>query len=258
MLLALTLSAWTVSLFAEPITPSTPVLAAKAISPKASNLSLEAFTAVYGMHTKGSEVAEITSQLIKLGKHRYHYRRETQAIGIFRFIRNTHIIEESFFTLVNGQIQPSQYRYSRSGHKPRQVAVRFNWDKQRAYNTLNGQTWDMPIDKGTIDKLSIDLALMLNAAKLAPSNPTISQNIADGGHAKIWNFQHLSEANTETDNGTYKTQVIERIRKDNKRHTEYSLAGKLAYLPVLIAHTEKDGSRIDIRLKQYRRNAGAE
>lgn len=209
---------------------------------------LTPFSASYRMRTKGSEVAEITNRLSQLDAQHYKYRRETQAIGIFRFIRNTHVVEESFFTLDHGQIRPQRYLYTRSGHKPRQVTVRFDWDKRRASNTLDGKTWDMPIKPGTLDKLSLELALMLSGSS---HDEIPEQLIADGGHTKVWRFKRLREVTEQTGAGAFDSVIVKRIRDDNKRNTEYSLAKQLGYLPVRIAHTEKDGSLIDILLTEY-------
>lgn len=158
------------------------------------------------------------------------------------------ITEDSHFQWQNSTIQPEHYEYHRSGLvKPRKAILDFDWQQQRVTNNVQSKPWKMPLATDTLDKLSYQLQLRQD---LLQGKEELSYVIADGGKAKEYRFQQVGEALLETDLGTFKTVIIDRIRQDDSpRHTRLWLAPDWDFLPIKLQQKEKDGQVYEMLLK---------
>ena len=149
------------------------------------------FTAIYDLYNRGIHVAEMRRNLSQLDDGFYHYRSETQAIGLASLFRKDQIIEESTWKLENGTIKAIFYKYQHIGtKKERNVTVDFDWERSQIINSVNGSSWEMPIKPGTLDKLLYQYSIMLD---LESSKSPLSYIIADGGKEKIYDFELLEK-----------------------------------------------------------------
>ena len=149
--------------------------------------------------------------------------------------------ETSLFSLQSGSLRPTEYHYSsRILGKRKNVKVAFDWDEMVASNTVKDNTWKMPIDDISLDRLTLQLQLRYD---LLSGREQLAYNIADGGKLKQYTFETKAKELVQTKLGELET--IKVIRTDNlsdKRHQYFWFAPKLDYLLVKMEHFEKGES----------------
>ena len=216
------------------------LLAASAGTPAGAGSLPERFAASFVLSANGLDIGHTRWRLSPLGAGRYVYESHSEAVGMAKLLRNERIDERSEWNFSNGGVRPLHYRYLRSGGKRvRQVDVRFDWSDQRVRNTLNGESWSMPVADGTLDKLVYLLALMQD---LADGMHETRYAVADGGKVKTYMLRVLRRESVETVLGALDTTVVERRREGNDRVTLVWCASALHYLPVRIEHREEEGT----------------
>ncbi len=200
---------------------------------------------------KGSMLIGANSQrLRKDSDATYVFQSNSEPKGLLGRLVGGAIRESSSWRWNEGHIRPLKYSYRRSGHRPRNVSLRFDWERQRVTNTIDQDPWTMTIEPRTVDKLSVQLALM---ADLAAGRTEMSYPIADGGQLKRYEFEVTGNESVETPHGLLSTLRVVRKRGNSKRHTVLWCAPELGYLPVRVAQY-RDGEEY---LRMELRNASA-
>jgi hypothetical protein len=201
-----------------------------------------AFEARYALYSGGARVAEMRRTVEVHGNGTYRYRSETRTTGLFSLFRKDRVVEESLWETSGGQLRPLQYSYEHSGsRKERRVGVQFDWAGERITSTVDGESWQMPASPGVTDKLLYQLAIMSDL--LAGQRDGLAYPVADGGKIKTYRFEPLGEETIRTELGEFRTMKLVRQRPDSRRETVLWCAPDLAYLPVRVENTEKDGRK---------------
>jgi hypothetical protein len=199
----------------------------------------ERFEASFVLSAQGVDIGTTRWQLAPLGDGRYVYEAHSETVGLARLLRDERIDERSEWRFADGAVRPLHYSYSRTGGgREREVEVRFDWAHGRVRNTLNGESWTMPLELGTLDKLVYLLALMRD---LAHGLEEARYAVADGGHLKTYRLRVVRTERVATVMGELDTVVVERHREGDDRLALVWCAPALAYLPVLIEHRQDDG-----------------
>lgn len=228
-LLTLLLAAWLVPL---------PGIA----QPAASGQTIKPYSAEYRV-SMGSLVigrANITLRLSDDGQ--YSYRAYTAPVGLAAVFRKDEITEQSEGRIVDDTIIPSRYLYTHKRPKrTRQVNLDFNWPASRVANQTAGSLWSMEIPKGTQDKFSQQLALIL---ALGRGDRAAEYQVADGGLLKSYRYTEVNRELINTESGEYQTIKLARNKDDRPSRATLWFAPELNYLPVKIAKHEKDGDYV--------------
>ena len=149
----------------------------------------------------------------------------------------------------NGRLRPLSYHFQRRGlARDRDVNVRFDWDRLRAYNEVNGDTWSMAIPDDALDKHSLILAVStdLRADRLAAAYP-----VADGGRLKTYTHQRAGEERLSTPLGWLDTLKLRRVRPGRQRDTLFWHAPGLDFVPVRIERRDRGGRLLRMTMTSY-------
>lgn len=207
------------------------------------------FQAEFILYTNGVKVARMQREYSLSPDGNYHYRSETQPTGLISLFRNDLILEVSHWMLDGDLIKSVRYSYSHTRtKKERQVTIDFDWGKGQVINSINGESWNMPVEPGTLDKLLYQLAIMRDL-KLGKS--PISYTVADGGKIKTYDFELLGEEILETPLGQLHTLKLSRHKPNSRRETTLWCASKLDYLPVKVENIETDGRKTVAIINSY-------
>ncbi len=232
----------------RPLTNLLPCIAATLLvlaAASAQAAPLPDFTAHYSAY-KGSFRMVRTKVTLSRKDNEYTYTSFSEPAGLLALFRSDTITERSQWVYHDGRIRPLSYHYLLKGGRNKDVHLKFDWDRHVVSNTVQGHTWHMTIPDGTLDKFSVQLAVMLD---LRDKHRPLSYAIADGGKLKHWSFTILGKETITTPAGTFEAVKLLRDRDpDNKRQTFMWCAPKLDYLLVKIEHIEKDGSRFHMSL----------
>ena len=203
--------------------------------------ALPAFEAEYSLYSKDIKAAQVTRRLTRLDDNSYEYGSETKTVGLISLFKKVHIVETSRLIVQERLLRPVYYSYKRTGdRKKRDVSIEFNWQTSKIKNTINGDSWHMPIEPAVMDKLLYQLAIMYD---LQNGQTPDSYLIADGGGIKTYRFEKLGEEIIETPLGSFNTVKMLRHKPGSSRRSVFWCAPALEFLPIKVEHTEKDGKR---------------
>lgn len=217
---------------------------ADSAAPAAKTLNIN-----YVVSRNGFDIGQSHGILSQKDNGRFHFRREVNTTGVLVWLFKDKIIEQSEWKQTEQGIRPLSYSYSQTGGKrERHVELKFNWDQGRVENIIDKDAWRMDIPPGTLDKLVVQFAMMLD---LQAGKREMTYAIADGGKLKRYHFRAVGEEVLQTPAGSYRTLKMERVRDNNKRATYLWCAPDLNYLPVRVDQREDDDESFRMLLKQY-------
>ena len=157
--------------------------------------------------------------------------------------------ETSWLSLVNDDVQPQQYRYSRKGMgKSKKIKQDFDWNTQQATGSDRGKAINTTLIQGVQDKSSYQLALQRDVAK---GKTSMSYQVLDGDDLDTYDFRVLGEEKVETMVGTVDAIKVERVRDptQSKRITILWFAKDWDFLLVRLQQVESDGKEYQIILE---------
>lgn len=212
---------------------------------------LPEFEARYSAYKGSLRIAESVVRLQRQGAN-YVYTSMTAPVGLLAMFRHDEVSERSIWEPHSGRIRPLEYHYThKRSEKNRDVELHFDWNKGEVANTVQGHTWTMDIPKGTLDKFSVQLAVMLD---LRRNDSPLRYPVADGGKLKQYRFRRLGMERVETPVGGFEAVKLQRLRRqDNERETYIWCAPALQYVIVRMQHVEEDGSEFYMELDRFER-----
>lgn len=207
------------------------------------------FQSLYTISINDFAIGESRLDLEAQANGRYRYRSDTHSVGFARLFRSDRVQESSLFVLHRGRIRPLEYRFDHTGSKKgRHAFLDFDWKARKVANTVEGHTWEMEIPSNALDKLVVQVAVMMD---LSAGKEQLTYAIADGGKLKEYHFAIVGRETVKVPAGEFEVVKIERLRKDNDRTTHLWCAPALGYLPVRIEQIEhEDGVTYLSELKQ--------
>jgi len=206
-----------------------------------------AFKAVYRARKAGMTLGEVTVSL-HYDKDQYRYEKRTVTKGLLSIFRKDIITELSIGLVKGDKLQLSSYDYHLDRKKKsRWTSIRMSGNK--ATGQHRGQQYNLEVPAGILDRASIELALMRDAAE-NPSAP-MSYPIVDKGTLKTYLFEKAGNRKVNVPAGNFECVEYRRGHKSDKRSTSLCLAPEASYLPVYATHSEK-GTKFFLELVSYR------
>lgn len=177
----------------------------------------------------------------------YRFESHIRSTGLASFLRSDELHEVSSGVLRNGAFSPDRYSYERKNkRKPRSVLTVFNRDAGTIETLYNGESRTSNLEPGTLDKLVYQAQIMLD---LAAGKTTLHYPVTDRGRGKAYSPVIAGEERIETKSGQYDTIKLVRERKKDKKRTIFWCAPALGFLPVKVAHREKNGNETIVTLE---------
>jgi hypothetical protein len=171
---------------------------------------------------------------------RYAYDSISTVSGLLSWLREEHVSESSSGSMDSNAIRPDEYRFQRTGDRGmRNATVSFDWRSSTAVNTVNGSSWKMDIQPGTLDKLVVQIAIM---QRLQAGVTNLDFSVADGGKPKHYSIVIHGEESVEVPAGEFTAVRIEQRAENMRRKTFLWAAPALDYLPVKILREENSGA----------------
>jgi Protein of unknown function (DUF3108) len=207
--------------------------------------SLQPFTARFTVEWHGLNAGTSTIELIPNGNGRYTYASGNQARGIFRLAFPDVIRQSSVLQIDNGLVRPLIFRADDGSKDTSQdVALDFDWSKNRVTGTAEDRAVSLELKPGTQDAMSIQLQLMLELQ--AGHAPTLFW-MADKNELKDYVYQPEGEATLATPLGKLPTVIWSSHRPNSDRITRVWYAPSLGFIPVQALRTR--GSKLEWTMK---------
>jgi hypothetical protein len=174
-------------------------------------------------------------------KDTYTYEVRTKALGLTKiFLRGT-AIEWSKFRVTATGLRPLHYLLDDgSGKEENKTDIRFDWDEGIAFSEHEGENFMIPIQDGTLDRLSADILVIMD---LRAGRTPDTYAIANGDEVDIYGFEALGEEEIKVKAGTFRALKFKRQREGSSRSTLIWYAPDADYLPVRI-ELQKNGNTV--------------
>jgi hypothetical protein len=177
----------------------------------------------------------------------YRFESEIRATGLASFMRSDELREVSTGTFRDDYFQPERYTYERKNkRKSRSISTTFNRGTGKVETVYNGNPLTSALEGRILDKLVYQAQIMHD---LALGKTDLHYRVTDRGQDKVYEPVTAGTETIDTDAGSYETVKVVRENTDNKKRTIFWCAAELGYLPVKVAHREKNGNETIVLLK---------
>lgn len=188
------------------------------------------FEATYAVTWKGMNAGTSSVALARTETGGYRYTSRNLARGVFKVALPDAITQTSEFRIEDGVVVPSAYRADDgSSDTKRDITLDFDWAKRKVTGTAEDQPVDLPLERGTQDAMSIQIAQVVAASSEAP--PTTIKMV-DKTKVKDYEFAREGTARIKTKLGELDTVVYVSRRPGSDRLTRLWMAPSHGYTPV--------------------------
>lgn len=206
----------------------------------------ENFEAIYTIRKAGMNLAKVVITLERNGT-RYRYSKHTRTKGVLSLIRKDKISEISTGTLDTSLIRPQQYDYRhKRGSKLRESHFILD-GKGSASGKHKSRVFDIPVPKNTLDRASVELALMRDAAT---TTEALEYPVVDRGKLSTQRFEPRGKKTVKLPSGDMECRMYHVARSSKNRSTELCVAPELGFLPIQAIHNEK-GTTVEMLLLKF-------
>lgn len=210
------------------------ILALAAIPLPGLAVSLTPYKATYDMSYGGVYVGEAVYELEIDGDDNLLFRARVEPRGIAAWISSDIVSEQSRLRLgEDGALVALQYDYLQERkQKPVELkSIGFDWPAGQARTRVDDVRRDVAIEPGTVDRMSLQLKVMLNRIA-GNDDKVIAYPVVEDHEVREYRFEVMGHDRIDTAAGRYDTVRLE--RRHGSRTTIFWSAPALDYLPVRV------------------------
>lgn len=205
------------------------------------------FIAEYDASVNGIGIGTVTVSLAHEGDGRYLYRQESDSSGLVSLFTAADSLETSRWQLRDGRIAPLEYHSVRKGgDDDDNEHLLYDWQARKVKNVGAGPHWEIDLPEGTLDRLVMQLAILLD---LRSGATQFDYQVPREGRLKEYRFALVGEDQIELTAGAYRTLKVARTNDDNDKNLVWS-APELDYFPVRFLKHKKSGLKITLALRK--------
>jgi hypothetical protein len=220
---------------------------ARAEEPASEPAPYQEFKAYYDAKANGIGIGTVLISLQAEDAGRYRYQQESISSGIARLFGGGTSVESSLWRFDQGQIQSLEYRSEREdGDDDDNARLIFDWDQHRVSNIGAGEHWDIALPDGAIDRLTMQLAMLVD---LRQGKTSFSYQVPRQGRIKDYSFTLLGQDEVELTSGIYNTLKVGRTNDDQDQSWIWC-APELDYFPVRFLKQKQSGIKLELILRK--------
>lgn len=176
----------------------------------------------------------------------WFWRSFSEPAGMVSMVRNDEIRERSRFRFEDDELLPLSYHYrhEEGGDLRRARQVRFDWDEGKAHYDDDGDTGEIAVEAGTLERFLAQLALMHDMKRDQRRDDYLVFHRDEVIRQAV---DYAGEERKRVRAGRFDTHQIHLKDADSDRKLTLWLAPELDYLPVQLLQSEP-GER-DIRME---------
>lgn len=198
------------------------------------------YEAQYTTRLKGIKITG-TKKFKAIGQNHYEIRWEARALWM-------RLKEWSEFKIVDGQVVPLSYHYTRKGlGSDRPISVIFDWENNMVRGAKGDKAYSYPTELGMQDKLSYQVQMQLDLLKDKDAQQ-ITYNVASYNRAKDYQFDFKRDETLKTKIGSVDTKFYQRVKKD--KTISIWVSEDHYYVPMIVEQVE-DGGRYKVKIKSW-------
>jgi hypothetical protein len=193
---------------------------------------LRPFTARYTITWSGMSAGGTSLSLEHLPDGRWAYESRSQAKGLFRLAMPADLASRSVFRINAGRIVPEIFTAddgASSDEKDQKLT--FDWARGRVGGTAERKSVDLPLQPGTLDTMSVQVALMND---LLSGRTPERFTLVDTDQIKDYLYTREGAESVKTNVGQHETVIFSSRRPGSKKATYFWCAPELGYVPVKV------------------------
>ncbi len=224
------------------------LLLAALAAPAAAAVELTPHSATYDV--KISVVSgELRTELRESSEGFYVATHVVAPTGMSRLLARGSISETSVFARSEDGLIPVAYRSSDSLSRDKGDAdIRFDWERNEASGTVEGQTVVAALDGLSHDRVSIQYELMYD---LLNGGPGTQYRMFEVDRLRPVNVRSVGTREVTVPAGRFEAIGIQHQAENSSRVTTLWCVAELGYLPVIIEQHRKGKLRVRATLQQY-------
>jgi hypothetical protein len=211
---------------------------------------LKPFEASYTWIYHGMTVAVST---LKLEQHQdtWVYSSKSAPRGIGRLFSERPTQQSTLKVTENG-VRPLHYKADDgTSSTKRDADVQFDWDHNRATGVYEDAKVDMPLQPGTQDDLSVQIALMV---ELLTGRTPDRFLMIDKNNVREYRYTRDREDSIDTPLGKVDTVVYRAQKAGSPRVTRFWCAPSRGYIPMRVEQTKGDDVQWTLQVQSVKRD----
>lgn len=158
------------------------------------------------------------------------------------------VVETSEYQWQDGAIVPLHYGYEQTGLSASSERIDFDWDAGLAQSRSDGDSWQLPLSQGVLDKLSYSVQIGQDIA--TKDLKEFRYEVLDEDRFDAHLYQITAREILDTPLGKLNTVKIERIRSsESRRRTTVWLASDWDYLLVRLEQISSSGTETQLSIQ---------
>jgi len=221
-----------------------------AASRLASADELKPFEASYAWIWHGMNVAVST---LKLEQHQdtWVYSSRSDPRGIGRMF-SERPIQQSIMKVTQTDVRPLHYKADDgTSSSKRDADVQFDWEHKRVTGIYEGATLDMPLQPGTQDDLSVQIALMVELLAGRTPNQFL---LIDKNSVREYRYTREGEESLSTPLGKLDTVIYRSQKIGSPRVTRFWCAPSRGYIPLRVEQKKGDEVQWAMQVQSAKRD----
>ena len=198
-----------------------------------ASLPVKPFTAHYKVYARGIPAGVGVIALRATGNDRYRMSSALHATGLVRLFLHDQIHEQAQGRIVNDRVEPSHYRFQRSGGSKKELnQYTFHWRREQVIARHDNHEITLKLSPRVVDPLSLYLQVMTDLSRGLRVN---RYSLIDDAKLKTYHVRRTGRPVLDTPLGKLRTVRIERHSPGSSRRTVFWFAPAYDYLPVQVS-----------------------
>lgn len=204
-------------------------------------VTLQQFSAKYTVENDYITGGKATLSLSKNQQDNFDFILRTKPTGIFKITGKGNITEHAVLPLLSQPFEASSYSYADKGNSDRNYQINFNRDDAEFIFKTNEQSQTLAMPAGTLDRLSVTLAVLAEAQKNDRFS-SVEIDALDGSRAQKITFTNHGPEQIATGLGNISALRISKDRKSSNRETIF-----------WFAQIKDNGPTIPVKIEHFKR-----
>jgi hypothetical protein len=225
-------------------------LVAPALKQLASADELKPFEASYTWVWHGMTVA-VSSVKLEQQQDKWVYASKSDPRGLGRMF-SERPVQQSTLQVTEQGVRPLHYKADDgTSSTKRDSDVQFDWEHNRATGVYEDTKIDMPLQPGTQDDLSVQIALMVEL--LAGRTPDRFLMI-DKNTVREYRYTRDGQESIDTPLGKIDAVIYRSQKAGSPRVTRFWCAPSLGYIPMRVEQTKGDDVQWTMQVRSAKRS----
>ncbi len=197
--------------------------------------------AQYSLTAQGVPIGSVHESFVRKADS-YSIESVTRSTGVLKLFFDDQVTLASTGRVVAGGLQPLTFSQHRASTDKGAIRATFDWDRGLMRSEANGKVTEVPLPRGTQDRISI----MYQFMNLSPGKDLVTMPMSNGKKVEYYTYRLVDEVALATPAGKFDTLHYERVTEGPKEsRAQVWLARDHFNFPVRLVFDDTKGLRLE-------------